>query len=383
MIPLMDLGAQYRSIKDELDAAVLGVLASGEYILGREVRAFEEEFADYCGGGECVAMNSGTSALHLAFLAAGIGPGDEVITTAMTFIATASAIAYSGAKPVLVDIDPVTWNIDPSQIEAAIGPRTRAIVPVHLHGRIADMEPILAIARRHGLLVVEDAAQAHGAELGGRRAGSFGDIACFSFYAGKNLGACGEGGAAVSLNPDFVKRMRLLRDWGAEQKYVHTLRGYNYRMEGMQGAILRVKLRHLEDWTKARIAHAACYDEQLDALGVKRPSSVRAGERHVYHVYAIRVPHRDALRDAMVAAGVGVSMHYPIPLHLQPCYKDLGYKEGDFPVTEAFGAETLSLPLFAEITEAQRSAVCAELERSLAKIHGASYSLLGSRIVAG
>ena len=177
--------------------------------------------------------------------------------------------------------------------------------------------------------------------------------------------------------------MRLLRDWGAEQKYVHTLRGYNYRMEGMQGAILRVKLRHLEDWTKARIAHAACYDEQLDALGVKRPSSVRAGERHVYHIYAIRVPHRDALRDAMVAAGVGVSMHYPIPLHLQPCYKDLGYKEGDFPVTEAFGAETLSLPLFAEITEAQRSAVCAELERSLAKIHGASYSLLGSRIVAG
>ena len=364
MIPLMDLKAQYRSIKDELDAAVLGVLASGEYILGREVRAFEEEFADYCGGGECVAMNSGTSALHLAFLAAGIGPGDEVITTAMTFIATASAIAYSGAKPVLVDIDPVTWNIDPSQIEAAIGPRTRAIVPVHLHGRMADMEPILAIARRHGLLVVEDAAQAHGAELGGRRAGSFGDIACFSFYAGKNLGACGEGGAAVSRNPDFVKRMRLLRDWGAEQKYVHTLRGYNYRMEGIQGAILRVKLRHLEAWTRARIAHAAAYDRRLDAQGMARPASPRGGERHVYHVYAVRVPRRDAVRQAMVEAGIGVGMHYPIPVHLQPTFAELGYRPSAFPAAEAFAAETLSLPLFAEMTEAQRNSVCAALERA-------------------
>ena len=363
MIPLIDLKAQYRSIKDELDAAVLGVLASGEYILGREVRAFEEEFADYCGGGECVAMNSGTSALHLAFLAAGIGPGDEVITTAMTFIATASAIAYSGAKPVLVDIDPATWNIDPSQIEAAIGPRTRAIVPVHLHGRMAEMEPILAIARRHGLLVVEDAAQAHGAELGGRRAGSFGDIACFSFYAGKNLGACGEGGAAVSRNPDFVKRMRLLRDWGAEQKYVHTLRGYNYRMEGIQGAILRVKLRHLEGCTRARIAHAAAYDRRLDAQGVARPVGPRGGERHVYHVYAVRVPRRDEVRQAMVEAGIGVGMHYPIPVHLQPTFAELGYRAGAFPAAEAFAAETLSVPLFAEMTEAQRGSVCAALER--------------------
>lgn len=362
MIPLIDLKAQYRSIKDELDAAVLGVLASGEYILGREVRAFEEEFADYCGGGECVAMNSGASALHLAFLAAGIGSGDEVITTAMSFIATASAIAYSGAKPVLVDIDPATWNIDPSQIEAAIGPRTRAIVPVHLHGRMAEMEPIQAIARRHGLLVVEDAAQAHGAELGGRRAGSFGDIACFSFYAGKNC-ACGEGGAAVSRNPDFVKRMRLLRDWGAEQKYVHTLRGYNYRMEGIQGAILRVKLRHLEDSTRARIAHAAAYDRHLEAQGVARPAGSRAGERHVYHVYAVRVPRRDEVRQAMVEAGIGVGMHYPIPVHLQPTFAELGYRAGAFPAAEAFAAETLSVPLFAEMTEAQRGSVCAALER--------------------
>ena len=365
MIPLMDLKAQYRSIKDELDAAVLGVLASGEYILGREVRVFEEEFADYCGGGECVAMNSGTSALHLAFLAAGIGPGDEVITTTMTFIATASAIAYSGAKPVLVDIDPVTWNIDPSQIEAAIGPRTSAIVPVHLHGRMADMEPILAIARRHGLLVVEDAAQAHGAELGGRRAGSFGDIACFSFYAGKNLGACGEGGAAVSRNPDFVKRMRLLRDWGAEQKYVHTLRGYNYRMEGIQGAILRVKLRHLEAWTRARIVHAQAYDRRLDTAGIARPASPPTTDRHVYHVYAVGLAERDAVRQAMMDAGIGVGMHYPIPVHLQPTFAELGYGPGAFPQAEALAADTLSLPLFAEMTQAQRDAVCDALERCL------------------
>ena len=363
MIPLIDLKAQYRSIKDELDAAVLGVLASGEYILGREVRAFEEEFAEYCGGGECVAVNSGTSALHLAFLAAGIAPGDEVITTAMTFIATASAIAYSGARPVLVDIDPVTWNIDPSQIEAAIGPHTRAIVPVHLHGRMAEMEPILAIARRHRLLVVEDAAQAHGAELGGRRAGSFGDVACFSFYAGKNLGACGEGGAAVSRNPDFVKRMRLLRDWGAEQKYLHTLRGYNYRMEEIQGAILRVKLRHLEGWTRARIAHAAAYDRRLDAHGVARPAGSRRGERHVYHVYAVRVPRRDEVRQAMVDAGIDVGMHYPVPVHLQPTFAELGYRAGAFPAAETFAAETLSVPLFADMTEVQRGAVCAALER--------------------
>ena len=363
MIPLMDLKAQYQSIKSEVDEAVLKVLASAEYILGREVRAFDEEFAAYCDGGECVAMNSGTSALHLAFLAAGIGAGDEVITSAMTFIATASAIAYTGAKPVFVDIDPATWNIDPAKIEAAITPRTRAIVPVHLHGRVADMKPIMEIARRHGLLVVEDAAQAHGAEYDGRRAGGFGDIACFSFYAGKNLGACGEGGAAMSRNPDYIKRMRLLRDWGAEQKYVHVLRGYNYRMEGIQGAILRVKLRHLEDWTRARIIHAAAYDESMDALGIARPASPVAGERHVYHVYAVRAPHRDELRQAMLDAGVGVGMHYPIPLHLQPTFAELGHQPGDFPFAEAFGAETLSLPLFAEMTEAQRDTVCAELGR--------------------
>lgn len=367
MIPLMDLKAQYQSIKSEIDAAALKVLGSAEYILGSEVREFEREFSDYCGGAECVAMNSGTSALHLAFLAAGIGPGDEVIVPAMTFIATASAVSYTGAKPVFVDVDPHSWNMDPTKIETAITKQTRAIVPVHLHGRMADMEPILEIARRHRLLVVEDAAQAHGAEYRGKRAGGFGDVACFSFYAGKNLGACGEGGAALSRNPDLIRQMRLLRDWGAEQKYVHILRGYNYRMEGIQGAILRVKLRHLEDWTKARIAHAKEYDRRLDALGVGRPVAPPAGDRHVYHVYAVRVPERDKVRSAMVEAGVGVGLHYPVPLHLQPCYADLGYTEGDFPVAESYARETLSLPLFAEMTQQQNAEVCAALERALAR----------------
>ncbi len=361
MIPLMDLKAQYQSIKSEIDAAVIAVLESSAYILGPEVAKFEEEFAEFQGGGTCVAMNSGTSALHLAFLAAGIGAGDEVITTAMTFIATASAITYAGARPVFVDIDPDTWNIDPAKIEAAITPRTKAIVPVHLHGRVADMDAIIAIARRHNLLVIEDAAQAHGAEYKGRRAGSMGDISCFSFYAGKNLGAAGEGGAAISRNPDYIKTMRLLRDWGAEQKYVHTLRGYNYRMEGIQGAVLRVKLRHLEKWTEARIAHAAAYDSALDDLGITRPASTPKGDRNVYHIYAVRVADRERVRQGMVDAGVGVGMHYPVPVHLQPTFAEFGYKKGDFPIAEAMADETLSLPLYAEMTAEQRDTVCAAL----------------------
>jgi dTDP-4-amino-4,6-dideoxygalactose transaminase len=365
MIPLLDLKAQYQGIKPELDEAVLGVLASGEYILGRNVKAFEEDFAAYCGGGECVAANSGTSALHLALLAAGVGRGDEVITTPNTFLATVSAIDYTGATPVFVDVDDRTGNIDPSLIEEKITPRTKAIVPVHLHGRVANMDPILEIARRKGLLVIEDAAQAHGAEYKGKRAGSFGDIACFSFYAGKNLGACGEGGAALSRNPEFTRRMRLLRDWGAEQKYLSTLRGYNYRMDGIQGAVLRVKLRHLEKWTLARIAHAQAYDAQLDELGIRRPVNSDAGERHVYHVYAVRVPDRETVRQGMIDAQIGVGIHYPIPVHLQPAFKELGYKPGDFPVTEAISNETLSLPIYPELGEADINTVVADLRRIL------------------
>lgn len=365
MIPFLDLKAQYQSIKSEIDEAVLGVLASGEYVLGRHVKAFEEAFAAYSGGGECVAVNSGTSALHLAFLAAGIGPGDEVITTPMTFIATISAIDYAGAKPVFVDVDDETANIDPARIEEKITPRTKAIVPVHLHGRVADMDPIMEIARRRGLLVIEDAAQAHGAEYRGRRAGSFGDIACFSFYAGKNLGACGEGGAALTRKPEFAKRMRLLRDWGAEKKYVSTLRGYNYRMEGLQGAILGVKLRHLERWTRARIAVATAYDDRLDELGVRRPMPTGAGGRHVFHVYAVRVAGRDAVWQRLLEAGIGAGLHYPVPVHLQPAFKELGHKPGDYPVAEAIAGETLSLPIYPELKEAHIDTVVTSLKRIL------------------
>jgi dTDP-4-amino-4,6-dideoxygalactose transaminase len=363
MIPLVDLKAQYVSIKGEIDAAVLSVLASGEYIQGAEVRAFEKEFADYCGGGELVGVNSGTSALHLALLAAGVGLGDEVITVSMTFVATTAAIIYAGATPVFVDVDPDTWNMDPAKIEAAITKRSKAIMPVHLHGRVADMDPILAIARRRGLIVIEDAAQAHGAEYRGRRAGMFGDIGCFSFYAGKNLGAAGEGGAALSRNPEFIKRMRMLRDWGSEQKYLHSLRGYNYRMENIQGAILRVKLRHLDEWMRQRREIAAAYDAHLDAIGVRRPSSTPQDQRHGYHIYSIRVPERDNVRERMVNTGIGVGIHYPIPVHMQPAYANLGHRRGDLPVTEGLSGELLSLPMFPEMSKDQIDSVCEALER--------------------
>ena len=358
MIPLVDLKAQYSSIKPELDAAVLHVLASGSYIMGQEVANFEEEFAPWVGGGSVVAMNSGTSALHLALLAAGIGPGDEVITVPMTFIATVSAIAYTGARPVFVDVDEATWTMNPREVEAAITRRTKAIVPVHLHGRVAEMDPILAIARRHKVMVIEDAAQAHGAEYRNSKAGSFGDIACFSFYAGKNLGAAGEAGAAVSSNSDFVKRMRMLRDWGSEQKYVHALKGYNYRMENIQAAVLRVKLRYLKSWTEARRARAAEYDKKLDQLGILRPTASPLGDYHVYHVYAVRLANRQTVQDRLAKAGVSTGIHYPTPIHLQQAFSDLGYKRGDFPVSEKLAAETLSLPMFPEMTNAQLEQVC-------------------------
>ena len=251
-VPYLDLKAQYQSIKPEIDAALARVLESCQFVLGPEVAAFEQEFAAYCGTAECIALNSGTSALHLALQAAGIGPGDEVITVPFTFVASVAAVVYTGARPVLVDIDPRSFNMDPPAVEAAITPRTKAILPVHLYGQPADMAPIMEIAKRHGLVVIEDAAQAHGAKYKGRPVGSIGDMACFSFYPGKNLGAYGEGGAVTTSNPDYARTIRMLRDWGQDRKYHHLLHGYNYRMEGFQGAILRVKLRHLERWTEAR-----------------------------------------------------------------------------------------------------------------------------------
>ncbi len=360
MIPLLDLKAQYRGIKSELDAAVIHVLENAQFILGPEVAAFEREFAAYSGAAEAVGVNSGTSALHLALLAAGVGPGDEVITVPFTFIATAAAIGYTGATPVFVDIDPVTFNIDVNRIEAAITPRTKAILPVHLFGQPADMDPIMEIARIHGLVVIEDAAQAHGAEYKGRRAGSIGDMGCFSFYPTKNLGACGEGGAVTTGNSEYAHKIRVLRDWGSEKKYVHQVKGYNYRLEGLQGAILRVKLRHLEGWTEARRAHALRYGDLLREFGVGLPRAMPYA-RHVYHVYTIRAAKRDRVREELQQREIQTGVHYPIPLHLQPAYAGLNYSRGDFPVAEQASAEVLAIPIYPEMTDSQLQEVAGAL----------------------
>jgi dTDP-4-amino-4,6-dideoxygalactose transaminase len=356
VIPFVDLKAQYCAIKPEIDAAVVRVLESGQFVLGPELAAFEEEFATYCHAYYAVGVNSGTSALHLALLAAGVGPGDEVITTPFTFVATVAAIRYTGAQPVFVDIEPRSYTIDVSQIEQAITRRTKAILPVHLYGQPADMDPIMTIAQHHGLCVIEDAAQAHGAEYKGRRVGSIGDLGCFSFYPGKNLGAYGEGGAVVTNNPAYARHIRMLRHWGQEHKYYHQLQGYNYRLEELQGAILRVKLRYLEVWTEARRAHAAAYDALLGDSDVQTPAAHPA-VRHVYHIYAIRVPDREAMEQALHGRSIHTGIHYPIPVHLQPAHADLGFRPGDFPCSEQAAREVLSLPMYAELTRAQIEAI--------------------------
>ncbi|MFZ4649373.1 MAG: DegT/DnrJ/EryC1/StrS family aminotransferase [Rubrivivax sp.] len=351
-IPFVDLKAQMRSIRGEIDEAIGRVLDSCHFTLGPEVAAFEDEFAAYCRRKQAVAVNTGTSALHLALLAAGIGAGDEVVTVPFTFVATASAIDYTGAKPVFVDIDPATLTMDPRALEAAITPRTRAILPVHLYGMTADMDPILAIARRHGLLVIEDAAQAHGAQYKGRPAGSLGDMACFSFYPGKNLGACGEGGMVVTNDEGWARRLRMLRDWGAEQKYHHVIKGYNFRMEAIQGAVLRAKLRHLEAWTEARRRAAAGYDALLAASNLPA-QAVPADRRHVYHVYAVRSPARAAWQQALQQQGIHTGIHYPTPVHLLPAFAELGGQPGQFPHAEAAAREVLSLPMYPELAPEQ------------------------------
>ena len=363
-VPFVDLKAQYLSIKSEVDAAIQGVLNSCQFTLGQEVAAFEEEFAAYSASKFGLGVNTGTSALHLSLLAAGIGPGDEVITVPFTFVATASAIHYTGAKPVFVDVDPETLTMDPEKIAAAITPKTKAIIPVHLYGQPADMDPIMAVARRNGLVVIEDACQAHGAEYKGRRAGSIGDMGCFSFYPGKNLGAYGEGGLVTTDNVEFARTIRMLRDWGAEKKYQHVLKGYNYRLEGLQGAVLRVKLRHLEAWTEARRAAAARYDRLFANSGIAKPATA-PNVRHVYHIYAVRTGQRQAWQDHLNSRGIQSGVHYPFPVHLLPAYADLGYKVGDFPCSERAAAEVLSLPMYPEITAPmQEEVVRAVLEVS-------------------
>ena len=356
MVPFVDLRVQYLSIKDEIDAAVLDLLDSTQFVLGSQVAAFEALFAPYTGSRHAMGVNSGTSALHLALLAAGVERGDEVITTPFTFIATASAIDYCGAIPVFVDIDPVSFTIDPALIEAAITPKTKAILPIHLYGQPADMDPIIEIAERHGLAVIEDAAQAHGAEYKGRRVGSIGRLGCFSFYPGKNLGAYGEGGAVTTSDDAMAKTVRTLRDWGAEQKYHHDLKGFNYRLEGVQGAVLRVKMAYIEGWTDARRAVALRYDKALGPAGIAVPASFD-DRRHVYHVYAIRERRREELQAFLQEREISSGIHYPIPVHLQKAFAELGHAPGDFPLSEAATNEVLSLPMYPELPAEQQDKV--------------------------
>jgi dTDP-4-amino-4,6-dideoxygalactose transaminase len=356
MIPVMDLKTQYQSIRQQVREAVDSVLESGAYILGPEVAAFESEFAAYCGTRHAIAVNSGTSALHLSLLACGVGPGDEVITVPATFIATVAAIRYTGARPVLVDIDPISYTIDPKALEAAITPRTKVILPVHLYGQPAAMHAILEIASRRGITVIEDAAQAHGATFQGRRVGSFGRFGCFSFYPTKNLGACGEGGLITTSDDAGAKQLRMLRDWGQEIKNEHVIEGYNNRLEGIQAAILRVKMGHLEEWTELRRAHARHYNEHLPGSGVVLPKEL-AGNRHVYHLYPVLVEDRTNFQKALLESGVQTAVHYPTPAHLQKAHADLGYKRGDFPVAERLSDSELSLPMYPELTQAQLDTV--------------------------
>jgi dTDP-4-amino-4,6-dideoxygalactose transaminase len=365
VIPFVDLRAQYRAIGPEVMDAARQVLESGDYVLGPEVASFEEEFAVYCQSRHAICVNTGTSALHLALLALGVGRGDEVVTVPFTFIATVAAIGYTEALPVFVDVEPLTLTMDPERLEAAITERTKAIIPVHLYGQTADMKPILEIARRHGIAVVEDACQAHGAEQGGRRAGSMADIGCFSFYPGKNLGAYGEGGAVTTDDAELARRIRLLRDWGAEHKYVHTVKGFNYRLPELQAAMLRVKLRRLEEWTEARRAHARLYDQ---LLSVKAQTPVEApGNRHAYHLYAVRVSDREAVRRELDAAEIQTGIHYPVPVHLQPAWSALGYRRGQFPVSEIAASEVLSLPMYPELGDDAITEVAERLAQARAR----------------
>jgi len=365
-VPYLDLKAQYETIRGEIGDAIQQVLDRTAFAGGQFVAQFEKEFAAYCGTQSAVGVGSGTDALWMALLGLGIGPGDEVVTVPDTFIATAEAISWCGAKPVFVDVDPVTYNMDPSKLEAAITPKTRAIIPVHLFGQMADMDPILEIARKRKLFVIEDASQAHGAEYKGRKAGAIGDAGCFSFYPGKNLGAYGEAGAVVTNNEELDKKMRMLRDHGQAKKYYHSLIGWNARMDGIQGAVLSVKLKHLDAWTEARRKNAKRYDELLrNVPGVNVPVEAPYA-KHVYHIYAIRVADRDRLIAALAEKDIHCGIHYPIPLHLLDAYKALGLGKGSFPVTERVASEFVSLPMFPELTIDQIRFVAEGLNRLVA-----------------
>ena len=350
MIPFIDLKAQNEALRPEIEAALGRVLDQGAFALGPEVAAFEEAFGRVCDVPHAIGVSSGTSALHLALAALEVGPGDEVIVPPFTFIATASVVRYLGATPVFADIDPATYCVDPEAVAAAITRRTKAILPVHLFGQAADMEPLVAVASRAGVPIIEDAAQAHGAEYQGRRVGGIGTIGCFSFYPTKNLGALGEGGMITTADGELARKLRLLRDWGAEQKYEHSMLAYNARMEGFQGAVLGVKVQHLERWTEMRRTHADRYAKMLPAAGLEPPVEA-PGRRHVYHVYNVRVRERERVKAALAERGIGTAIVYPRALHLQPVFADLGHREGAFPEAERAAAEVLALPMYPELAE--------------------------------
>jgi len=351
-IPYFDLPAQIRAIRKELDQALARTLDNCSFCLGPDVAQFEKEFAEYCGAKHCVGFNSGTSALHVAMLSLGVGPGDEVLTTPFTFVATSWAISYVGAKPVFVDIDDTTFNINPAWLDKAVSPRTKAVLPVHLYGQPFDVDAVLNVCRKHKLPMVEDACQSHGAKYRGKTIGTFGEISCYSFYPGKNLGACGEGGALVTNNPDLAARAKSLREHGSTKRYFHDEIGFNYRMEGFQGAVLGVKLKHLPNWTAERRRVARRYSECLKDTPLQLPREADFAES-VWHLYVVRHPRRDELKKFLEEQGVGCAIHYPIPLHLQKAYAHLGHRAGDFPVAEKAARECLSLPIYPELTDAQ------------------------------
>ena len=362
-VPFLDLKAQYESIKDEISDAIQQVLNSCAFAGGPFVEEFEKKFAEFCQCEYAIGVGSGTEALWLVLLSLGVGPGDEVITVPNTFIATAEAISFCGAKPVFVDIEEDTYTMDPELIESAISPRSKAIIPVHLFGQPADMDPIMEIARKHGLFVIEDACQAHGAAYKGKSAGSIGDAGCFSFYPGKNLGAYGEAGAIVTNNTELAEKMCMFRDHGQSRKYYHAMIGWNARMDGLQGAILNVKLRHLPEWTDARRKNAGLYNKLLSETdGIIEPAEAGYA-RHVYHVYAARVKNRDDLIAKLAAKDIHCGIHYPVPVHLQDAYLNSGDTFSNLKISESIASELLSLPMYPELTEAQIEYVVKSLKQ--------------------
>ena len=365
-VPFLDLKSHHAPLLEEINDAIREVIDSSAFAGGPFVTRFEEDFAAYCDASHAIGVGSGTEALWLVLLAMGVGPGDEVITVPNSFMATAEAITYCGAKPVFVDVDERTYTMEPAGLEQALTDRTKAIIPVHLFGQPADMDPILEFAKKRGLFVIEDAAQAHGAEYKGRRVGTLGDAACFSFYPGKNLGALGEAGAVVTNSDELDQKVRILRDHGQIRKYHHSMVGWNGRMDGIQGAILRIKLRHLERGNQLRRSHAAQYDEALKGIEEVIAPFHAAHVTHVYHIYAIRVQHRDETMRLMADKGIASGVHYPVPIHLQAAYSSLGYKQGAFPIAERCAAEFVSLPMFPELTPAQLESVVHSLSEAVA-----------------